>query len=88
MTSFETSRQPTLLGVWPQHLVASARLVTYVSFVTVPRDGSAVRYQVHALEPWVDPLTGEVMAYLAGFRSPEARAEYCAQQGYIEVPSK
>lgn len=45
-------------------------------------DPAWVRWQVAALEPWIDAVTGEITDYLAGFETQDAAKRYCRLRGY------
>lgn len=40
-----------------------------------------IRYQVHAPEPWIDPITREPTSYLCGFEEEARRAAYVKMMG-------
>lgn len=58
--------------------------ITACRLVHVPRD-AAIPYQIHAIEPWTDNITGKPTSYLAGFPTPEARARWVEIAGYRPV---
>lgn len=53
-----------------------------VRLLTAPREPREIRFQVHALEPWTDPIFKVQESYLAGFASEEKRAEYVERNGW------
>lgn len=46
----------------------------------------AIPYQWHADDPWLDPVTGQLTAYIAGFTAEAEAVEYGRRHGWTIEP--